>query len=60
MLPKNRLDRSVQAEERAPDGGIPAATIALPPRTPQAAISELTRAGLLIDCEVEVGGDQRY
>ncbi len=52
------LDAAIESYEQAgaPDGGIPAATIALPPSTPRAAISALTRAGLLIDCEVEAGG----
>jgi hypothetical protein len=52
------LDAAIESYEQAgaPDGGIAAGAIVLPPTTPRAAICELTRAGLLIDCEVEAGG----
>jgi hypothetical protein len=40
----------------APDGGIHTATIALPDGIAPTAIAELTRAGLLIDCEAEDDG----
>jgi hypothetical protein len=51
------LDAAIEIYEQAgaPDGGIPAASIVLPAETPPAAIAELTRAGLLIDCELEAG-----
>ncbi len=51
------LEAALAAYEQAgaPDGGIAVASIPLPPEVSRAAIAELSRAALLIDCEAEIG-----
>lgn len=47
------LDAAILSYEQAgaPEGGIPATTITLPDGVTPAEIAELTRAGLLIECD---------
>ena len=52
------LDAAIPAFEEAgaPEGGIPAAKIPMPEDVTPAALAEITRAGLLIECDAS--GDQ--